>query len=1056
MATFAQTDRLLTFTTPLGKDKLLPERMTGTEGISELFHYKLDLLATTDSSIDATQIVGKRVCVGILADDSGKQRYINGIVSSFEMLNVDEEFSAYRATIVPSLWILTLNKNTRCYQNKTVIDIIKAVLSPYSISPSVQTSNTYAPLEYCTQYRETDFAFISRLMEQHGILYYFQHTSTDHTLTLYDTSNKLSDCPIKSTFKFRPEPGDQEGRYDFVVDEITSRSTLVTGKYTAWDYSFVRYQTIMGTAMNTAGPLGANSNEDYDYAQATPYIKLDASDTNMKALEDAFTTVRRDVGDDGTLVVEGESNAICMQTGYSFTLSEHQQAALNAKYLIVHLELKVQQIPSYRSKTTDAPEPFTNRFIATPFSTPYRPPFRTEKPVVYGMHTGKVVVSSGEDSHLDKYGRVNVQFWWDRLRQSNTPDNTWLRVAQSWAGKGWGTYYWPRVDDEVLIGFMEGDPDQPIVVGSVYNGANMPKYDLPGHYTLSGILTRSSKGGGADNANELRFEDLKGSEQIYINAERDFDTHVENDMHLEVDKEQHITIKTNHFEEVDGDSHLLIKGKYYEEIDGDRHRTLKGKHTEEIDGDRHHNIKGKHVVQVGGDREHTVSGNLKESIGANSHISVTSNLNHQVGQNYSLTVGQNFAAQASMNFDVSAPMQISLSCGANSIFLSSEGIGLNGEGGFISITPAGITISGMLVNINSAGAPVMGAPGMAQPPQPPTPPDAPTAPTAPKWPGDNPYSQSQQAAAGQAGAAAQVTDSGGGSPAAPPSPAAAGGAAAGAAGQVAQAANQAEQQAQQAVNQLQQDAQAAANQASQAANQAAQQAQQAANQAQQAAKQAEQQAQQAVNQAMNEARGAYNQAQQAAQQAEQAANQAVGQAKAAAQQAAQQAQQAANQAAQQAAAAVQAAKQQAQQVEQQAQQTANQAQQAAQQAQQQAQQAANQAKQAAQQAVQQAQQQVQQAAKQGQQAVQQAQQQAQQAANQAKQAATQAASQATQAANQAANQAKQAAGQAQQQAQQAASQVQQAASGAQQQAQQAAQSAQQSAQQAMNSMPKGF
>ncbi len=1026
MATFAQTNRLLTFTSPLGKDKLLPERLTGSEGISELFCYNLDFVATPDTSIAPAQIVGKRVCVGISADDSGKQRYINGIVSSFEMMNVDEEFAVYRATIVPCLWMLTLSKNTRCFQNKTVIDIIKLVLGPYSISPSLQTSNTYATLEYCTQYRETDFDFISRLMEQSGILYYFQHTADDHTLTLQDTSSKLSDCPIQNTFKFRPESGEQEGFYDFVVDEFSSRSTLVTGKHTSWDYSFMRYQTVMGTPMNTAGPLGANSNEDYDYADADGYLKIPESDTNLKSLEDFFTTVRRDVSDAGTLVVEGESNAIPMRTGYSFTLSEHQQAALNTKYLLVHLELTVQQIPSYRSKRAEAPKPFINRFIATPFSIVYRPPFRTEKPVVYGMHTGKVIVSAGEDSHLDKYGRVNVQFWWDRLRQANTPDNTWLRVAQSWAGKGWGTYYWPRVGDEVLIGFMEGDPDQPIVVGSVYNGTNMPKYDLPGHYTLAGILTRSSKGGGAANANELRFEDLSGSEQIFMNAERDYDLHVEHDWHTTVGNEQHTTVTSNRFDEVDGDSHLLIKGKHNEQINGDSSLKIQGKHLEEIDGDAHFNMQGKNIVQVGGDREHTVSGNLKESIGANSNINVGSNLNEQVGSNYSLTVGQKHAIQAGANFDVSAPMQISFSCGANSVFLSSEGIGLNGAGGYISITPAGVTISGMLVNINSAGAPVMGSPGMAQSPQPPSSPNAPTAPTAPKWPGDDPYSQSQQAAAGQAGTASQISDSGGSgggsSPAAPPPPPASPNAppppppaAAGAAGAAAGAAGGAANQAAQA-----------ANQAAQAAQQAAQQAQQAATQAQTAAQQAEQQAQQAVNQVTNQARATYNQAQQAAQQAEQAANQAVGQAKAAAQQAAQQAQQAANQAAQQAAGAVQAAQQQAQQVEQQAQQTAQQAQQASQQAQQQAQQAEQQAQQAAKSA----QQQGQQAAQQAQQAAQQAEQQAQQAANQAKQAASQ----------------------AQQQAQQAASQVQQAASGAQQQAQQAAQGAQQAAQQAMGGL----
>ena len=997
MASFALTNRLLSFTSPAGANVLLPERLYGSEGISELFCYKLDLLAQTSTSIAPTSIVGKRVCVGISADDSGTQRYINGIVSSFEMMNVDEEFACYRATIVPSLWMLTLNKNTRVFQNKTVVDVIQAVLSPYSISPSVQTSNTYAQLEYCTQYRETDFDFISRLMEQHGIFYYFAHSTDNHTLTLQDTSSKLSDCPIQNTFKFRPEPGKTEGFYDFVVNELSSRSTLVTGKHTAWDYSFVRYQAVPGTAMNTAGPLGTNSNEAYDYAQATGYVKKEASDTNLKSMEDFFTTVRRDSSDAETLVVEGSSNAICMQSGYTFSLTEHKQAALNTKYVLVHVEHSVQQLPSYRTKNSGTPQPFENRFRAIPSSIVYRPPITTVKPVVHGMHTGLVVVSSGEESHMDKYGRVNVQFWWDRLRQSDTPDNTWLRVAQSWAGKGWGTYFWPRIDDEVLIGFMEGDPDQPIVVGSVYNGTNMPKYDPAGQYTLSGILTRSSKGGGAANANELRFEDLSGKEQIFMNAEKDYTLHVEHDWQTTIGNEQHITLTSNRFDQVGGDSHLLIKGK----------------HLEEIDGDADFNIKGKEIVSVTGDRSHSVSGNIKESVSQTYGMTVGQNLVQQIGQNHSLQAGQNQNVMAGQNCNVTAGQNINLTGGmAVNIMGGSSGVSIVGPGGFISITDAGISIMGTMVMINSGGAPVPADPAVTQSPQSP---DSPTAPTAPKFPGDDPNSQAATAQSGQAGTAPSITEGsssggGGSSPAAPPPPppppatpaaAAAGGAAANAASQ-------------------------AADQAAQGAQQAAQQAQQAANQAQQAAQQADQQAQQALNQAVQQARGAYNQAQQAAAQAQQAANQAVGQAKAAAQQAANQAEQQAQQAAQQAAAAVQAAQQQAQQVQQQAQAAAAQAQAAAKQAQQQAQAAAAQAQQAANAAKQQGQQ----AAQQAQQAAQQAEQQAQQAANQAKQAA----------------------GQAQQQAQQAAGQVTQAASGAQQQAQQAAQGAQQSAQQAMSGL----
>jgi type VI secretion system secreted protein VgrG len=312
-------------------------------------------------------------------------------------------------------------------------------------------------------------------------------------------------------------------------------------------------------------------------------------------------------------------------------------------------------------------------------------------------------VNSGEDSFMDKYGRVCVQFWWDRQRKPNTPDNTLLRVAQSWAGKGWGTYFWPRVDDEVLIDFIEGDPDQPIVVGSVYNGVNMPKYDPAGQYTLSGILTRSSKEGGAANANELRFEDLKGKEQIYMNAERDYDLHVEHDWHTLVGNEQHTKITSNQFEEVDGDSHLLVKGKQLHEIDGEADLNVKG--------------------------------DYKESVGQNSNINVGQSLNEKVGMNYSLQVGENQFNKSGMLYVVDSGQEIHIKGGMNVVIEAGMNVCLSGPGGFISVGPTGVIIQGTLVMINSGGAAIPGSPGMPQSPEPPT------APTAPTFPGDDPYSK---------------------------------------------------------------------------------------------------------------------------------------------------------------------------------------------------------------------------------------------------------------------------------------------------------------------------
>jgi type VI secretion system secreted protein VgrG len=686
MGAFGQVHRILTFESPLGKDVLLAERLNGVEGISELFSYQLELLAGIDSDVDPKDIVGKKVSVGIEADDNGTKRYISGIVSSFDLGGGDDEFKSYRACIVPNVWVLNLNKNTRVFQDKTVIDVIKEVLGVYSISPALDTSATYTPMEYCTQYRETDFQFISRLMEQHGILYYFKHTKDDHILTLQDNSRGLKPCEIQSTFRYAPEENDSEGYYDLVVQTLASRSAMVTGKYTDWDFSFIQYNSVRDPQGKlTAGPLGANSNEQYDYADsAAAYLKKEGSDGKIKDLASFFETIRRDSGDAGAVVVEGGSNAVCMETGYTFNLEEHPQSSLNQKYLVIHAEHTVQQLPSYRTGTKTIVKPYSNKFTAIPSSITFRPPIKTVKPVVHGMHTGKVVVPSGEESFMDKYGRVCVQFWWDRNRKANTPDNTLLRVAQSWAGKGWGTYFWPRKDDEVLIDFMEGDPDQPIVVGSVYNGVNMPKYDPAGQYTLSGILSRSSKGGGEANANELRFEDLKGQEQVFMNAERDYDLHVENDWHTLVGNEQHTKITKDQFVEVDGD------------------------------------------------RSHTLKGNLKEKISQNSNIDVGENLNEKVGMNYSLNVGQNQFNKAGMLYVVDSGQEVHIKGGMNVVIEAGVNLCLSAAGGFISIGPAGVAIQGTLVMINSGGAKIPGSPGN---------PTAPEGPTAPTFPGDDPPSK---------------------------------------------------------------------------------------------------------------------------------------------------------------------------------------------------------------------------------------------------------------------------------------------------------------------------
>jgi type VI secretion system secreted protein VgrG len=362
-----------------------------------------------------------------------------------------------------------------------------------------------------------------------------------------------------------------------------------------------------------------------------------------------------------------------LEPARTFTLTQHP--TLNRKYLVTLVEHKARQSPSYRTRDKDQGPAYANEFRAMPSSIAFRAPQTTRRPTVQGVHTAKVVAPKGEDSYLDKFGRVCVQFFWDRVRNFETVDNTLLRVAQPWAGKGWGTFFWPRVGDEVIVDFIEGDPDQPIVVGSVYNGENVPKYALSDNYTRSGIVTRSSKGGDSSNANELRFEDKKDSEQIFINAEKDMDLRVEKDARTYVG----------------GGQHLIVKDKQLESIGADKQESIKGNHVEKV------------AQQA--DR------------------SVGQNFNEKIGMDYSLNVGVNHYSKAGMVYVVDSGQEVHIKGGMNVVIEGGLGVCLSGPGGFISIDPSGVTIQGLLVKINSGGAQLQGSPAQTQSPGEPKAPD---------------------------------------------------------------------------------------------------------------------------------------------------------------------------------------------------------------------------------------------------------------------------------------------------------------------------------------------
>lgn len=1004
-------------------DALLLQSVTGSESVSRPFSFQLDVV-TTKTDIDFSKILGQKALITLETLDAEKPRYFSGFVTRFSQTDSSDGLHHYSMEVGPWISFLSLNVDYKIFHNLTVVEIIKKIFdtSPTQQKDTVDTSKlsgSYSKIEYCVQYRESTLRFLSRLMEQAGIFFYFTQTDQGHTLHLVDDSSQCQPLSGQSEFSYLYR--NSEDPTEEVILSLQGKEGVKTGAHTHSNYNFKTPSTDLKTSEPTVIHDGGNANlEIFEYPSPHTTIAEGKALSKLRMQEQEATQN----------LISGTSRIRGLAAGYKFTVKDHPSTGTvdrNIEYLVVEVQHLMTAGGAYTGGGGGAN--YSNRFTCIPSSVPYRPARVTPKPLIFGIQNAFVVGKSaaandddpddqaggdGEEIWVDKYGRVMVRFVWDRAGACSCR----VRVAQPWAGQAWGAIMIPRVGQEVLVSFIDGDPDRPIITGSVYNGAYMPPYILPDYQTRSTIMTRSTPNGSPTTYNELRFEDKNGAEQVFVRAQYDQDNYVTHDSREWI-----------------GNSRSLVITK---------------DQMESVGGDRHEQVTGKHLEKIGGDANSNITGNLNQKVGQNLSIQAGQNLYEKSGMNYAHQAGQAIHLKAGMSVVIEAGVELTLKAGSS----------------FIDIGPAGIAISGSpLVMINSGGSAGSGCGSTPTDPSDPTAPDlADDGKSGTKRGGGNAQNTSKEitmpstSTAATGGAPAAVA------PAAPPASgpdaanplAGAAGAAAAALSQLQQAAtqgiNQAAQAASQALSQAQQLAQqmiAAANQATQqaaaAAQQLANQAQQAANQAVQAAQQAEQQAQQAVNQVTQQARQTYNQAQQAAQQAAQAAQQAVGQAKAQAEQAAAQAQQLAQQAAQQAAQAVQQARQQAAQVEQQAQAAAQQAQQAAQQAEQQAQAAEKQAQQQAQQAVQQGQQAVQQAAQQGQQAAQQAAQQAQQAAQQAQQQAQQAAAQA-----------QQAAAQAQQQAQQAAQQVQQAAAPAQQAAQQAAQGAQQAASQAINSLPKGF
>jgi type VI secretion system secreted protein VgrG len=547
MAGATQAGRFMELTTPLGKDVLLLEEFSGTEGISKPFSFHVDVLTEREKPVTGAELLFKKVTLRVRPNTETKnERIIHGMVRSLTDLGRYGSFRRYRLQVVPELWFLSLGRNCRVFQNLSVKEIIQKLFMDRKFSDfRWHLSETYEKREYTVQYRESDLDFVSRLLEHHGIFYFFEHTAQKCTMVIGDHVGALKNSPIRSDIRFMPNRG-RSGLAEGVVEALSLEARAYTGSSVLDDYWYESPTTKL-SARAAPKPKGTGEGEFYDYPGG--YRK--------SAEGRQLAKVRVEAEEVGESVLEGEGNAVALLPGYGFNLKESD---LDRQYLVLEVSHETGRL-DYRSspeevEAGDQNDPhYLNTFTAIPYSTPYRPQRRTPVPTVGGVQTAVVVGPKGDETYTDKYGRVKVRFHWDREARDEK-SSCWIRVASTWAGNKWGAFQLPRVGQEVVVDFLEGDPDRPLVTGSVYNAQQMPPFDA--NPTQSGWKSHSTKGGGADS-NELRFEDKKGSEEIYLRAEKDHKVVVVNDEALDIGNDRKATIKNDDTVTVNNKQTVTVK-----------------------------------------------------------------------------------------------------------------------------------------------------------------------------------------------------------------------------------------------------------------------------------------------------------------------------------------------------------------------------------------------------------------------------------------------------------------------------------------------------------------
>lgn len=578
-------ERVIKAHTPLPPEQLKFRGMHGHETLSQLFEFDVELVSDSHS-LDMKQLLGKPITLEI--ETSGaKPRFLNGQVTRCVLVGREGATARhyiYRATLRPWLWYLTQTSDNKIFQNQSVPDVIEEVLGDYAFPYELKLSDSYRNWEYCVQYQETDFAFLSRLMEHEGIYYWFKHEDGKHTLMVTDDVTQHDKLPGYETLPYYGPDRAAVPQEEYVSSWEVSEQ-ITPGAFATNDYHFKTPGAMLEARRNNPGAYDNGDLEVYEWQGGY---------TNAGDAE-RYTRVRLEDLQSRQEQVAGTCNVRGAAPGYLFTLRNHPRQAENREYLVVGAHYRIRE-GGYASGSGSS-SLFDVGFIVLPSSVPYRAPRVTPMPHTHGPQTAKVVGKEGEEIWTDNYGRVKVQFHWDRVGQRNENSSCWVRVSSPWAGGGFGGIQLPRVGDEVIVDFIGGHPDRPIIIGRVYNAGNMPPWELPGNATQSGFLSRT-KEGTPRTANAFMFEDKTGQEEIWMHAERNYRTEIELD-------ESHST---------------------------DRHRLTNIGHNDTcyVGGKREIHVTGPDVLTVAKTRDVSVTGHENYTVQASRKTEVKDGLNEEI------------------------------------------------------------------------------------------------------------------------------------------------------------------------------------------------------------------------------------------------------------------------------------------------------------------------------------------------------------------------------------------------------------------------------------------